>query len=136
MMRVLFLMRIAGSALLVMAAIAVLGGAFWLALLPLGAATVLALIVRSWDAEMSAEWGALEEAAESVPTPWLIDTFGATESTPRDDMLAVLDVDTAWALARLHRKGVPAEYVAAHWQTGQPLDADVLVASYREGGAA
>lgn len=135
MMRVLFLMRIAGSALLVMAAIAVLGGAFWLALLPLGAATVLALIIRSWDAEMSAEWGALEEAAESVPTPWLIDTFGAPESTPRDDLLAALDVDTAWALARLHRKGVPAEYVAARWQTGQPLDADMLVASYRDGGA-
>lgn len=85
------------------------------------------------------EWLRLERVAlatENIPTTWLIDAFDAPESTPRDDMLAALDADTAWALARLHRKGVPAEYVAARWTNGEPLDADALVASYREGGAA
>ena len=76
------------------------------------------------------------EATGPISTPWLLDVFDAPESTARSTMLAPLDANAAWALARLHRKGVPAEYVAARWRTGQPLDADALVASYRAGGAA
>lgn len=70
-------------------------------------------------------------ATASIPAPWLIDAHNAAESTARGTLLAALDPDTAWALARLHRKGVPAEYVAAHWVTGAPLDADTLVTAYR-----
>lgn len=93
---------------------------------------------RQWAERDVARWehGRTHEAMENIPTTWLIDAFDAPESTPRDEMLAELDADTAWALARLHRKGVPAEYVAERWVNGEPLDADLLVASYREGGAA
>lgn len=81
-------------------------------------------------------WAAVQNATQRIPTPWLLDAIDAPESVHRGELLAALGPDTAWALARLHRKGVPADYVAERWQTGQPLDADALVASYREGCAA
>lgn len=79
---------------------------------------------------------AVKEATRRIATEWLTDAMGTPESKGRLALLADLDADTAWALARLHRKGVPAEYVAERWTNGEPLDADALVASYREGGAA
>lgn len=94
---------------------------------------------RIAERKYHAEWLRSERVAratENVPTAWLIDVFAAPESTPREDMLAALDADAAWALARLHRKGVPAEDVAERWTNGEPLDADALVASHREGGVA
>lgn len=78
----------------------------------------------------------VKQATRRIATDWLTDATSAPESKGRRALLADLDADTAWALARLHRKDVPAEYVAARWHTGQLLDADTLVASYREGGAA
>lgn len=75
----------------------------------------------------------VQNATQPISTPWLIDACGAPESVSRGELLAELDADTAWALARLHRKGVGAEYVAAHWTLGAPLDADALVAAYRDG---
>lgn len=59
----------------------------------------------------------------------MTDAMRAPEAKGRLALLAALDADTAWALARLARKGVPAEYIAEHWQTGQPIDADMLVTS-------
>lgn len=71
-----------------------------------------------------------------IEADWLLVALGMPMSEDSAVAVATLDYELAWALARLHRKGVPAEYVAERWQTGVPLDADTLVASYREGGAA
>ena len=129
---------------LVTSALNAFAGPIWAAFSMAAGIAVIALVSRAVIRRQrqlaeceAAHWerGLTREAAESVPTPWLLDAFGAPESTARSTMLAALDADAAWALARLHRKGVPAEYVAARWQTGQPLDADMLVASYRDGGA-
>lgn len=77
----------------------------------------------------------VKQATRRVATDWLTDALGAPEAEGRVALLADLDPEAAWALARLHRKGVPAEYVAAHWAHGAPFDADTLVMAYRNGAA-
>jgi hypothetical protein len=92
---------------------------------------LLALAV--WNRKFEDAQRAVKEAAASVSTVWLNDVFEETTYAPRDELLALLSLDEAWAFARLQDQGIPASFVAEKWSDDAPLDADAIVAAYRSG---
>jgi hypothetical protein len=125
---------------LVFAVLAVLGlihaavaGPFEFALALMATVGIVALGLRVSRVEKRERRKA--EMAASISTVWLNDVFEEKTFSPRRELLEVLTADEAWALARLHDAGVPADYVAARWDDNAPLDARALTASYRAGGA-
>jgi hypothetical protein len=81
---------------------------------------------------------AANHAADSIDTVWLIDALRAAEATDRADLIARLTPESAFGLARLHRRGIPAEFVARNWSLDEPMTdeaADLLTAVFREARA-
>lgn len=95
---------------------------------------VLLLACAVWSRKVERAQRLVKDAAASVPTVWLHEVFEQTTFTPRDEVLALLSLDEAWAFARLHDRGIPADFVAEMWEDDVPLDVDAIAAAYRSGG--
>lgn len=89
---------------------------------------------RSIIEERKARSAEVKKALKGVDTGWLIDVFGRAETTGRASLLLDLKPEAAYGLARLHRRGIPADFVASVWTLSNEMNeatADAITREHR-----